>query len=56
LHDILAILLLLYGFEIWTLKQRDVRRLKTVEMKLMRLRAGYTLLDHEVERKVVLVL
>jgi len=33
LHNILAIPLLLYGCEIWTLKQSDVRRLKTAEMK-----------------------
>jgi hypothetical protein len=33
---ILAIPSLLYGCEIWTLKHRDVRRLKIMEMKFMR--------------------
>jgi ABC-type ATPase involved in cell division len=28
------------------LKQRDIRRLKTVEMKFMRRTAGYSFLDH----------
>jgi hypothetical protein len=30
----------------WTLKQRDVRRLKTVEMTCMGRTAGYNLLDY----------
>jgi hypothetical protein len=30
----------------WTLKQRDVRKLKTAEMKFIRHTAGYSLLDH----------
>jgi hypothetical protein len=29
----------------WALKQRDIRRLKTAEMKFMRRTAGYSLLD-----------
>jgi len=33
---------LLYGCEIWTLKQRDIRRIKTAEMKFMKHTAGYT--------------
>jgi hypothetical protein len=41
----LAIRLLLCGCEIWTLKQRDVRRLKAAEIKFMRCTAGYSLLD-----------
>jgi len=32
--------------EICTLKQRDIRRLKTAEMKFTRRTAGYSLLDH----------
>jgi hypothetical protein len=28
------------------LKQRDIRRLKTAEMKFMKHTAGYSLLDH----------
>jgi hypothetical protein len=30
----------------WALKQRDMRRLKTAEMKFMRPTGGYSLLDH----------
>jgi len=33
--------------KIWTLKQKDIRRLKTAEMmKFIRRTAGYSLLDH----------
>jgi len=45
-YNIVAIPWLLYGCEIWTLKQRDIRRLKTAEKKFMRRTAGYNLLDH----------
>jgi hypothetical protein len=31
---------------VWTLKRRDIRRLKTAEIKFMRCTAGYSLLDH----------
>jgi len=35
------------GYEMWTLKQKDIRSLKTAEMKFIRLKAGYSLLlDH----------
>jgi hypothetical protein len=37
--------LLLYGCEMWTLKQRNMRRLNTAEMKFIRRRAGYRLLQ-----------
>jgi hypothetical protein len=29
-----------------TVKRRDIRKLRTAEMKFMRLTAGYSLLDH----------
>jgi hypothetical protein len=45
-HNILAVPSHLYGYEIWTLIQRDTRRLKTAEIKCMRRIAGYSLLDH----------
>jgi hypothetical protein len=45
-YNILAIPSLLYGCEIWKLNQRDINRLKTVEMVFMRCTAGYSLLDH----------
>jgi hypothetical protein len=45
-YNILPISSLLYGCEIWILKQRDMRRLKKAEMKCMKPTAGYRLLDH----------
>jgi hypothetical protein len=36
----------LYGCKIWKLKRGSRRGIKTAEMKLMRRRAGYSLLDH----------
>jgi len=37
---------LLSGCEICTLKERNIRILKTTEIKFMRRTAGYTLLNH----------
>jgi len=45
-HNILPAPPLLYGRDIWTLKQRDIRSLKTAEMKFMKHTAGYSLLGH----------
>jgi hypothetical protein len=45
-YNILATPSLLYGCEIWTLKQRDIRKLKKAEVKFMRHTAGYSLFDH----------
>jgi hypothetical protein len=44
--NILAILLLLYGYGDGTQKERDIRRPKKAEMKFMRRRAEYSLLQH----------
>jgi len=33
----------MYGCEVWTLKRRDVRRLKTADMTFMKHTAGYNL-------------
>jgi hypothetical protein len=52
-YNILTILSLLYGCEIWTLKQRDIRRLKSAEMKCMRCTAGYGLLHHRSNEEVL---
>ena len=41
LHNTLALPVLLYGSETWTVKARDVRRITAAEMKYMRT-AGYT--------------
>jgi hypothetical protein len=47
LYKTLALPTLLYGSEIWTLKQCDKNRLRTAETKYLRRTAGYILLDHK---------
>jgi len=42
LHNTLALPVLLYGSETWTVKARDGRRITAAEMKYMRRTAGYT--------------
>ena len=45
LYNILALPVLLYGSETWTIKARDARRITAAEMKCMRRIAGYTWTD-----------
>ena len=42
LYNTLALPVLLYGSETWTIKARDTRRITAAEMKYMRRTAGYT--------------
>ena len=42
LYNTLALPVLLYGSETWTIKERDARRITAAEMKYMRRRARYT--------------
>jgi len=42
LYNTLALPVLLYGSETWTVKARDARRITAAEMKYMRRTAGYT--------------
>ena len=42
LYNTQALPVLLYSSETWTIKARDVRRIKAAEMKYMRRTAGYT--------------
>ena len=42
LHNTLALQVLLYGSETWTIKASDARRITAAEMKYMRRTAGYT--------------
>jgi len=42
LHNTLALPVLLYGSETWTVKARGARRITAAEMKYMRRTAGYT--------------
>ena len=43
LYNTLALPVLLYGIETWTIKASDARRITAAEMKHMRRRAGYNL-------------
>ena len=45
-YNTLALLVLLYGSETWTIKARDARRIIAAKMKYMRT-AGYTLTDYK---------
>ena len=42
IYNTLALPVLLYGSETWTVKARDARRITAAEMKYMRRTAGYT--------------
>jgi hypothetical protein len=42
-YNILAILSLLHGCEIWTLKQKNIKWPMSAEMKFMRRTTGYSL-------------
>jgi hypothetical protein len=46
-YNILGIPSLLYGREIWALKEKDIRP-RTAEMKFMRGAAGYSLLEYRI--------
>jgi hypothetical protein len=49
----LALPTLLYGSEIWTIKQCDKNRLRTAEMKYFRQTEGYTLLNHKINEEIL---
>jgi hypothetical protein len=51
LYNTLALPVLLYGSETWTVKARDVRRITAAEMKCTRRTAGYTWTDYETMHK-----
>jgi hypothetical protein len=53
LYKTLALPTLLYGSEIWTIKQCDKNRLRTAEMKYLRRTARYTLLDHKRNEEIL---
>ena len=44
---VMAIPILLYGSETWTLTSNQLRRIEVAEMKLLRPLAGYTHYDHK---------
>jgi len=45
LYNALALPVLLYGVETWTIKARDTRRITAAEMKYIRRKPGYTWTD-----------
>jgi hypothetical protein len=47
LDSTLALPVLLYGSETWTVKARDASRITAAEMKYMRRAAGYTWTDYK---------
>jgi hypothetical protein len=48
----LALPILLYSSEIWTIKARDARRITAADMKYMRRTAGYTWTDHKTNTEI----
>jgi len=47
LYNTLALPVLLYGSETWTIKARDARRITATEMNYMSRTAGYTWTDYK---------
>ena len=52
LYNTVALLVLLYGSETWTVKARDARRITATEMKYMRRTAGYTWTDCKTNEQI----
>jgi len=52
LYNTLALPVLLYGSETWTIKASDARRITAAEMKYMRRKAGYTWTDYKTNAKI----
>ena len=52
LYNKLALQVLLYGSETWTVKARDARRITAAEMKRMRTTAGYTRTDYKTNTQI----
>jgi len=52
LCDTLALPVLLYGSETWTIKARDARRITAAEMKYRRRTAGYIWIDYKTNTQI----
>jgi ABC-type ATPase involved in cell division len=52
LYNILALHVLLYGSETWTIKATDVRRITAAEIKYMRRTAGYIWTDYKTNTQI----
>ena len=53
LYNTLALPVLLYDSETWTIKASDARRITAAEMKYMRRTAGYTCTDYKTNAQIV---
>ena len=53
LYNSLALPVLLYGSETWTIKARDARRITAAEMKYMRRTTGYTWKDYKTSVQII---
>jgi len=51
-YNTLALPVLLYGSETWTIKARDARRITAAQMKYMRRKTGYTWIDYKKIHKI----
>jgi len=52
LYNTLALLVLLYGSETWTVKASDARRITAAAMKYMRRTGGYTWTDYKTNAQI----
>ena len=52
LYNTLALPVLLYSSETWTIKARDARRITAAEMKYTRRIAGYTWTDYKTNTQI----
>ena len=52
LYNTLALPVLLYGRETWTIKESDARRITAAEMKYARRTAGYTWTDYKTNAQI----
>jgi hypothetical protein len=52
LYNTLALPVLLYGGETWTIKATDARRITAEEMKYVRITAGYTWTDYKTNTQI----
>jgi len=53
LHNKLALPVLLYGSETWTVKASDARRITAAEMKYTKITAGYIWTDYKTNAQIV---
>jgi nitrate reductase beta subunit len=52
LYNTLALPVLFYDSETWTVTARDARRISAAEMKCMRITAGYNWTDHRTNTQI----